>query len=88
VNYEGLGTYGVHPYLLGESEGRGILDIVPAVRQLAAEGVDGPEIAGEYVIIGHSQGGQAALFGAQLAHRDRDAYAGHGASPPWHLPRI
>jgi len=86
TDYEGLGTYGAHPFLLGESEGRGILDIVPVVGQLAAEdGVDGPAIAAEYVIIGHSQGGQAALFGAHLAHRDNNAYAGHGAcwvSPP------
>ena len=79
TDYEGLGTYGVHPYLLGESEGRGILDIVPAVRHLADQAeVNGPEIADEYVIVGHSQGGQAALFGAHLAHRDSEIYADRG----------
>jgi hypothetical protein len=79
TDYEGLGTYGVHPYLLGESEGRGILDIVPAVRELAAaDDVNGPGIAREYVIVGHSQGGQAALFGAHLAHRDSAVYADRG----------
>jgi pimeloyl-ACP methyl ester carboxylesterase len=67
TDYEGCGTYGNHPYLLGESEGRGIVDIVPAVRQLA--GTDRP-ISDQYGIVGHSQGGQAALFGAYLAGTD------------------
>jgi hypothetical protein len=66
TDYEGLGTYGNHPYLLGVSEGRGILDIVPAVHQLAAQTVD-QQIADRYAIVGHSQGGQAALWGAHLA---------------------
>jgi pimeloyl-ACP methyl ester carboxylesterase len=67
TDYEGLGTYGNHPYLLGESEGRGIVDIVPVVSQLA-----GPDrrISDQYGIVGHSQGGQAALFGAYLAGTD------------------
>ena len=34
TDYEGLGTPGVHPYLIGRSEGRGVLDIVRAARQL------------------------------------------------------
>ena len=66
TDYEGLGTYGNHPYLLGVSEGRGILDIVPAVHQLAAQTV-GQQISDRYAIVGHSQGGQAALWGAHLA---------------------
>jgi pimeloyl-ACP methyl ester carboxylesterase len=66
TDYEGLGTYGNHPYLLGVPEGRGILDIVPAVHQLAAQTVR-QLIAGRYAIVGHSQGGQAALWGAHLA---------------------
>jgi pimeloyl-ACP methyl ester carboxylesterase len=64
TDYEGLGTYGNHPYLLGESEGRGILDIVPVARQF------GQPVSDRYAIVGHSQGGQAALFGAHLAYRD------------------
>lgn len=66
TDYEGLGTYGNHPYLLGVSEGRGILDIVPATHQLAAQTV-GQQVADRYAIVGHSQGGQAALWGAHLA---------------------
>ena len=34
TDYEGLGTAGVHPYLVGESEGRGVLDIVRAAGNL------------------------------------------------------
>jgi pimeloyl-ACP methyl ester carboxylesterase len=67
TDYEGLGTYGNHPYLLGESEGRGIVDIVPAVAQLATKD---QQISDQYGIVGHSQGGQAALFGAYLAGTD------------------
>jgi pimeloyl-ACP methyl ester carboxylesterase len=61
TDYEGLGTPGVHPYIVGRSEGRGVVDIVRASRQL-----DG-RLARRYVIAGHSQGGHAALFAAALA---------------------
>ncbi|MDY7232899.1 alpha/beta hydrolase family protein [Hyalangium rubrum] len=61
TDYEGLGTEGPHPYLLGKSEARGILDIVLAARQLH------PELSDQFAIVGHSQGGQAALFGAHYA---------------------
>ena len=60
TDYEGLGTPGVHPYLVGRSEGRGVVDIVRAVRQL-----DG-RLGRRYVIAGHSQGGHAALFAAAI----------------------
>ena len=58
TDYEGLGTNDLHPYQLGESEARGILDIVLAARSFH------PEISGRLAIVGHSQGGQAALFAA------------------------
>ena len=61
TDYEGLGTPGAHPYLVGRSEGRGVVDIVHASRQL-----DG-RLARRYLIAGHSQGGHAALFAAALA---------------------
>ena len=61
TDYEGLGTPGIHPYLVGRSEGRGVVDIVRAARQL-----DG-RLSRRYVIAGHSQGGHAALFAAALA---------------------
>jgi alpha-beta hydrolase superfamily lysophospholipase len=62
TDYEGLGTPGVHPYLVGESEGRGVLDAARAAKNLAATG------AGDDVLVfGHSQGGQSALFAGELA---------------------
>ena len=60
-DYEGLGTPGVHPYLIGVSEARGVVDMVRAARQLD------PQIGTRYVISGHSQGGQGALFAAAIA---------------------
>jgi pimeloyl-ACP methyl ester carboxylesterase len=61
TDYEGLGTPGVHPYLVGRSESRSVLDAVRAARALE------PRLSKRFVIAGHSQGGQAALFAASLA---------------------
>ena len=38
TDYEGLGTPGVHPYQVGESEGRSVLDAARAARGLKAAG--------------------------------------------------
>ena len=62
TDYEGLGTPGPHPWLVGESEARSVLDIVRAARQLEETGA-----SGEFVVWGHSQGGQAALFTGEIA---------------------
>ena len=61
TDFQGLGTPGPHPYLVGESEGRGVLDLVSAARQL------NPNLSNKFLIAGHSQGGQSALFAASLA---------------------
>jgi pimeloyl-ACP methyl ester carboxylesterase len=58
TDYQGLGTPGPHPYLVGRAEGRGVLDIVSAARDLD------PRIGKRFLIAGHSQGGHAALFAA------------------------
>jgi alpha-beta hydrolase superfamily lysophospholipase len=64
TDYEGLGTPGEHPYLVGVSEGRGVLDAARAARRIPAAH------AGRRVILyGHSQGGHAVLFAGQLAPR-------------------
>lgn len=63
TDYEGLGTPGVHPFLIGRSEGRSVLDAVRAARKLEAR------LSHRFVIAGHSQGGHAALFAAGLAPR-------------------
>jgi len=62
TDYPGLGTPGVHPYLVGLSEGRAVLDSVRAARALAEA-----RAGAEFGIFGHSQGGQAALFAGELA---------------------
>jgi pimeloyl-ACP methyl ester carboxylesterase len=63
TDYQGLGTPGKHPYLVGKAEGRGVLDIVQAARELD------PRIGKRYLIAGHSQGGHAALFAAGEARQ-------------------
>jgi len=61
TDYEGLGTPGTHPYLIGMSEARSTLDIVRAARELD------PRISKDMIISGHSQGGHAALWAAGQA---------------------
>jgi acetyl esterase/lipase len=63
ADYPGLGTPGPHPYLVGESEGRAVLDLVRAAHALDL----GVPLDRRYAIWGHSQGGHAALFAGQLA---------------------
>ena len=62
TDYEGLGTDGTHPYLIGVSEGRSVLDSIRAVQNLAAA-----HASDEAVVVGLSQGGHAALWAGQLA---------------------
>jgi Secretory lipase len=62
TDYESLGTPGTHPYLVGQSEGQGVLDAARAARNLEGSG------ASDAVLIdGYSQGGHAALFAGQIA---------------------
>lgn len=63
ADYECLGVSdGVHPYLLGVSEGRSMLDATRATSYLASL-----RTANNVVIYGHSLGGHAALFAGELA---------------------
>jgi len=62
TDYPGLGTAGPHPYLVGLSEGRAVLDSVRAARALKAAGA-----SNTYGLWGHSQGGHAVLFAGELA---------------------
>jgi acetyl esterase/lipase len=62
TDYPGLGTPGPHPYLVGKSEGRAVLDVVRAARELA-----GTSASARVGIWGHSQGGQATLYAGLLA---------------------
>jgi alpha-beta hydrolase superfamily lysophospholipase len=63
-DYPGLGTPGVHTYLIGEADARAVIDSVTATHALL-----GPRVAASWVVVGHSEGGQTALFVAQAASR-------------------
>ncbi len=62
TDYPGLGGPGVHPYLVGESEARAVIDNVRAARAIPEAGA-----ADAFAVWGHSQGGQAALFTGLIA---------------------
>jgi hypothetical protein len=64
TDYPGLGTVGPHPYLIGVSEARAVLDSVRAARALP-----GTEAGNEFVAWGHSQGGHAVLWTGEIARR-------------------
>lgn len=61
-DYEGLGTDGIHPYLVGESEARSVLDAARAARSLAEA-----EVSNVVGLFGYSQGGHAVMFAAERA---------------------
>jgi alpha-beta hydrolase superfamily lysophospholipase len=63
-DYPGLGSEGVHPVLIGVSEGRSTLDAVRAARRIpaAASGT-------RFALWGESQGGHAALWSGQIQAR-------------------
>lgn len=64
TDYAGLGAPGPHPYLVGASEARAVLDSVRAAQALPNAGA-----GRRFAVWGHSQGGHAALFTGILAKR-------------------
>jgi acetyl esterase/lipase len=62
TDYPGLGTPGPHPYLVGSSEARAVIDSVRAARSFA-----GMANSTSYAAWGHSQGGQASLFTGMIS---------------------
>jgi fermentation-respiration switch protein FrsA (DUF1100 family) len=86
TDYEGLGTPGVHPYIVGESEGRGVVDIVRAARHLSFA-----HASDRFVVWGHSQGGHAALFADQIAPTwapELHLLGTEAGAPPSELPLL
>lgn len=61
TDYQGLGTPGLHPYLELDSEARSAIDAVAAVRHVV------PAASSTWAVVGHSQGGHAALGTGELA---------------------
>src|ERR1700744_1783010 len=62
TDYPGLGTPGPHPYLVGDSEARAVIDSVRAARSLPSAGA-----GNSFAVWGHSQGGQASLYTGLIA---------------------
>jgi pimeloyl-ACP methyl ester carboxylesterase len=62
TDYPGLGTPGPHPYLVGTSEARAMIDSVRVAATLPGAGG-----GKKFVVWGHSQGGHAALFTGIIA---------------------
>ena len=62
ADYEGLGGPGRHPFLVGVSEGRSVLDSILAARQ-----IPNVQFQDRVGIIGYSQGGHAAAWANQIA---------------------
>lgn len=63
-DYPGLGSAGVHPYLVGEDTARSVLDAVRAARSIA-----GAAAGNRFAVWGESQGGHASLWTGQIARR-------------------
>ncbi|GGO80404.1 lipase family protein [Wenjunlia tyrosinilytica] len=63
TDYEGLGTPGPHPYLVGKSEAHSVIDMVRAARRVV------PSLSRKWLTVGQSQGGQASLFTGDGAER-------------------
>ncbi len=62
TDYPGLGVPGPDPYLVGQSEAQSVLDMARAARNLV-----GRAASNRVLVVGYSQGGQAALFAGQIA---------------------
>ena len=56
-DYQGEGTPGLMPYIVGRSAARDTVNIV-----LAAHALPGVSLSSSYVVWGHSEGGQTAMF--------------------------
>lgn len=86
TDYPGLGTPGPHPYLVGTSEGRAVLDAARAARNLA-----GAEAGNRIALWGHSQGGQAALYAGLIAKQyspELDIVGVAAAAPATNLRKL
>ena len=82
-DYEGLGEPSgreLHPFLNVKSEAYSITDAVVAARSYLSS--QGKMISRQWMTVGHSQGGQAALGAAQYASRAKLDYKGTIAVAP------
>jgi pimeloyl-ACP methyl ester carboxylesterase len=85
-DYPGLGTPGVHPYLIGQANANATIDAVTSAHKVAPSA-----LSRRWVVVGHSQGGQTALFVAQDASRRAPRWDYRGAvalAPASHLDAL
>jgi len=61
-DYQGEGTPGLHPYIAGIAAAQNTIDIVRAAAQLPKV-----QVSKNYVVWGHSQGGQTAMYAHAIA---------------------
>lgn len=83
TDYSGMGSSGPPSFLIGATEGQNVLDAARAAQQLPGTGA-----SDRLALWGHSQGGHAALFAAQLAEKyapDLDLHAVATAAPATEL---
>jgi hypothetical protein len=64
TDYEGLGTPGLHTYVVGRSEGHTVIDAARAATRLPAAGL---AAGGPVAFSGYSQGGGGAAWAGELA---------------------
>ncbi|RSD20845.1 lipase family protein [Amycolatopsis eburnea] len=64
TDYEGLGTPGLHTYVVGRSEGHTVIDAARAATRLPAAGL---AAGGPIAFSGYSQGGGGAAWAGELA---------------------
>lgn len=82
-DYPGLGSAGVHPYLIGPPTARSTLDAVRAASQ-----IPGAAAGRRFAVWGESQGGHAALWTGQLVRNyapDLELVGVAAAAPPTDL---
>jgi len=80
-DYPGLGTPGIHTYLIGQANARAVIDGVTATHELL-----GARVSASWVTVGHSEGGQTALSSRQPRTIER-RNGGFSARLRWHPHR-
>ncbi|WP_114202602.1 lipase family protein [Janibacter anophelis] len=88
TDYQGLGTPGTHTYMAREAQGRAVLDMARAVKNLPSSGITDANPVG---LMGYSQGGGAAAAAAELAGSYAPDLAVKGSAigaPPADLAKV
>lgn len=82
-DYEGLGVDGIHPYLNLSSEAKSIIYAVKALQNKYQS-----DFQGDWMVVGQSQGGQAALGVAEYADDDPTFKGSVAGAPASSLNKI